>query len=155
MKTLAAPIPFAGSQLGDVRHVCAFFGSADEEYRVLLPFIRDGFARGDKAVHVVKPDERGDHLRRLVAAHRSHLDTLVEFEARVNDIWSRHDDAVICVYDLSQFGGDMVIDMIRTHPMVIVGGILQQNPFYVPPEQFLRERRQRHVTPATASSAAV
>jgi hypothetical protein len=33
MKTVAAPIPFAGSQLGDARHVCAFFNSAEEEYR--------------------------------------------------------------------------------------------------------------------------
>jgi hypothetical protein len=36
-----------------------------------------------------------------------------------------------------------VIDIMRTHPVVIVGGILQQNPFYVPPEQFLREVRDR------------
>ena len=33
----------AGSQLGEVRHVCAFFNSDEEEYRVLLPFIKDGF----------------------------------------------------------------------------------------------------------------
>lgn len=59
MKTPAAPIPFAGSQLGDVRHVCAFFNNADEEYQVLLPFIKDGFACGDKAVHVVSPEQRG------------------------------------------------------------------------------------------------
>jgi hypothetical protein len=29
----------AGSILGAQRHVCAFFHSADEEYRVMLPFI--------------------------------------------------------------------------------------------------------------------
>ena len=46
-----APISLAGSQLGEVRHVCAFFNDADEEYRVLLPFIKDGFECGDKAVH--------------------------------------------------------------------------------------------------------
>jgi hypothetical protein len=33
------PIRFAGSILGAQRHVCAFFHSADEEYRVMLPFI--------------------------------------------------------------------------------------------------------------------
>ena len=27
---------------------------------------------------------------------RWHIDDLVEFEARVNDVWCRHDDAVIC-----------------------------------------------------------
>src|SRR6202521_6025692 len=67
MRKTVAPISLAGSQLGDVRHVCAFFNSSDEEYRVLLPFIKDGFACGDKAVHVVSPDRRQDHLQRLAA----------------------------------------------------------------------------------------
>ena len=74
---------------------------------------------------------------------RSHVDDLVEFESRVNDVWRRHDDAVICVYDLAKFGGDTVIDIMRTHPMIIIGGILQHNPFFVPPEEFLRELRER------------
>src|ERR1700693_3871950 len=68
MKKTVAPISLAGSQLGEVRHVCAFFNSDEEEYRVLLPFIKDGFERGDKAVHVVNPDQRHDHLQRLAAA---------------------------------------------------------------------------------------
>src|SRR5690242_6042343 len=65
----AASIPFAGSHLrGKSRHVCAFFNSDDEEYGVLLPFIKGGFERGDKAVHVVNPARRADHVRRLDAA---------------------------------------------------------------------------------------
>ncbi len=35
------------------------------------------------------------------------------------------------------------MDVMRTHPMVIVGGILQENPFYVPPEEMLRELTER------------
>lgn len=46
MKRVAAPTSFAGSQLGEARRVCAFFSSDDEEYRVLLPFITDGFECG-------------------------------------------------------------------------------------------------------------
>src|SRR2546422_10892076 len=65
MKKVSAPISLAGSQLGEARHVCAFFNSDDEEYRVLLPFIKGGFECGDKAVHVVNPDQRRDHLQRL------------------------------------------------------------------------------------------
>ncbi len=63
-----APISFAGSQLTETRHVCAFFNSDDEEYSVLLPFIKDGFGCGHKAVHVVNPDQRSEHMRRLAAA---------------------------------------------------------------------------------------
>jgi hypothetical protein len=27
--------------------------------------------------------------------------------------------------------------------MIVIGGILQENPFFVPPDQFLRELRER------------
>ena len=44
---------------------------------------------------------------------------------------------------LAQFGAGVVMDIMRTHPMVIIGGILQENPFFVPPDEMLREMRQR------------
>jgi hypothetical protein len=214
MKQALQPISLAGSQLGDVRHVCAFFTNDDEEYRVLLPFIREGLSSGDKAVHVINPEARQDHLQRLAGAgidstthqqsgqlqvrintevylrdgcfdqdrmlaafeematsarsaegfqrsriacrmdwasgHQSRIQDVIEFESRVNDVWRRYDDAVICTYHLAQLSGDDVIDIMRTHPMVIIGGHLQQNPFFTPPEEFLDEyrgRRSRRTNP--------
>lgn len=210
-----APISFAGSQLTETRHVCAFFGSDDEEYRVLLPFIKDGFECGHKAVHVVNPDQRNEHMQRLVAAGidpataerngqlelrtntetylcngrfdkdrmlhafeqiasgnapggfplsrivcrmdwaaegQSHITDLIEFESRVNRLWEHHDDAVICTYHLGKFGGDTVINIMRTHPMVIIGGTLHRNPFFVPPDDFLREFRERRTGQSTSTS---
>jgi hypothetical protein len=58
-------IHFANAKLGADRHICAFFHSPDEEYRVLLPFIREGIERGEKAFHIVDPRLRDDHFRRL------------------------------------------------------------------------------------------
>src|SRR5260221_2145284 len=86
MRRVAVPISLAGSQLDEARHVCAFFNSGDEEYRVLLPFIKDGFECGDKAVHMVNPDRRRDHLQRLAAVG---IDTTAaqqsgQFELRTN-----------------------------------------------------------------------
>jgi MEDS: MEthanogen/methylotroph, DcmR Sensory domain len=199
------PISLAGAELGEVRHICAFFANDDEEYRVLLPFIREGLSCGDKAVHVVNPEQRQEHLHRLAAAgvdttahqlsgqlqiqnnsevylrdgqfdqdrmletfeqmanssrtaegfamsrvicrmdwasgDRTRIADVIEFESRVNDVWRKYDDAVICTYHLSKFSGDAVIDIMRTHPMVIIGGLLQRNPFYTQPEEFLREYR--------------
>jgi DcmR-like sensory protein len=217
MSKALTPIPFAGSQLDESGHVCAFFNTEEEEYRVLLPFINDGFKCGDKAVHVVNPHQCEDHLKRLAAIGvetnsarqsgqleiktssevylqngrfdqdrmleafeqmasgnvdtgfplsrivcrmdwvvegRSYIDDVIEFESRVNDVWHRHDDAVICTYHLSKFGGDTVIDIMRTHPMIIIGGILQRNPFFVPPEEFLREIRGRRAMRTGSSSTA-
>jgi hypothetical protein len=57
----------AGSVLELSRHVCAFFRSPDEEYRVLLPFVAEGIERGERAFHIVDPSMREDHARRLEA----------------------------------------------------------------------------------------
>jgi hypothetical protein len=35
------------------------------------------------------------------------------------------------------------MDIMRTHPMVIVGGTLQENSFFVPPDEMLAELRER------------
>jgi hypothetical protein len=46
-------------------HICAFFHNQDEEYEVLLPFIKQGLAKGEKASHIVDSKLRKEHLRRL------------------------------------------------------------------------------------------
>jgi hypothetical protein len=105
--------------------------------------------------------QKGFPLSRIVCQmdwasdSQSNVAELVEFEARVNDVWCRHDDAVVCVYDLAKFGGDIVIDIMRTHPMIIIGGMLQHNPFYVPPAAFLSELRERRARGNTSGSMVV
>jgi hypothetical protein len=40
---------------------------------------------------------------------------------------------------VTKFSAALLMDILRTHPYAIVGGILQVNSFYVPPDQFLHE----------------
>jgi MEDS: MEthanogen/methylotroph, DcmR Sensory domain len=68
---------------------------------------------------------------------------LVEYEARLNGLLSKYDDPVVCNYDLSKFGAGVAMDIMRTHPLVIIGGLVRENPFFVPPDQFLEEMRAR------------
>lgn len=42
---------------------------------------------------------------------------------------------------------------VRTHPVIIIGGILQRNPFFVPPGEFLREFRERRAGRSISTSA--
>ena len=58
-------VRLAGSVLDRSRHVCALFHHKEEEYRVLLPFIKEGFEQGDRAFHIIDPRHRPEHLRRL------------------------------------------------------------------------------------------
>jgi hypothetical protein len=71
------------------------------------------------------------------------VDDLLEFETRVNYLLAKYNDPAICTYDLSKFSASMVMDIMRTHPVVIIGGVLQENPFFVPPDEFLLELRER------------
>lgn len=201
-------IRLAGSELGQNRHACAFFNGDDEAYRVLEPFICDGFDCGHKAVHLIKPGQRENHMHRLrcvgvdtvLAEQTGQLEVqtaleaylpngrfdqgrllqkfeglasgnaegpfplsrivcnmdwaadadvpkldLIEFESRINEVWSKHDDVVICVYDLAKFSGETIIAILRTHPLAIVGGVLHANPFYIPPAEFLKELGTGHM----------
>jgi hypothetical protein len=206
------PIRFAGSVLGAKRHICAFFHNRDEEYQVLLPFIKEGLKRGEKAFHIVDPQLREEHLKRLrsagidvaaeeqsrhlellnweetylreghfdqdgmlalaqevieggsqqgfaltrVVAHmewalgdQPGVDDLLEYETRLNYILPQFKDPVICTYDLAKFDASTVVDIMRTHPMIIIGGIVQENPFFVPPDEFLQKLAQRRAAQGT------
>jgi hypothetical protein len=77
------------------------------------------------------------------AGRASVADDLIEFEARANFIHARHQHVVICAYDVGQFDGSFVVEILRTHPMVLIGGVLHENPFFVPPTEFLHERAVR------------
>jgi hypothetical protein len=171
-----------------------------------MPFIKDGFEKGDRAFHVVDPKNRAEHLRRLeregvdvaqaeasgqlevrrwqdayikddhfdqyrmIETIKDALDParkqpgkltrlvanmewaledlpgvhdIVEYETRLNHVLPEYHDPVVCTYVLSRFDASVVIDNMRTHPMVIIGGILQENPFYIPPDEMLKELRER------------
>jgi MEDS: MEthanogen/methylotroph, DcmR Sensory domain len=104
-------------------------------------------------------DTAGYPLTRLLAnmewalLDKPGVDNLVEYEARLNYVLPKYDDPVVCTYDLSKFGASVTMDILRTHPVVIIGGVLQENPFFVPPEQFLDEIRERRSVRKSAGMA--
>lgn len=68
---------------------------------------------------------------------------LVEYEVLVNDVLARTKNPAICVYDVEQLSGTMMMDLLRAHPLTVVHGVLYQNPFFTPPPQMLEEIRGR------------
>jgi MEDS: MEthanogen/methylotroph, DcmR Sensory domain len=60
-------VEFAGVNLAGRNHVCAF-NTIDEEHRVLVSFYKKGIDRGEKAAHIVDPENREEHLKRLADA---------------------------------------------------------------------------------------
>jgi hypothetical protein len=64
---------------------------------------------------------------------------IIEYETRLNHVLPQYDGIVVCTYDLNRFSARVVMDIMRTHPMVLIGGILHSNPYFVPPDEFLQE----------------
>jgi hypothetical protein len=95
MAPQSSAVRLAGSTIDCRCHACAFVDSREEEYEVLLPFMKE-----------------------------------------VHDVQLPKYDTV--TYDVMTFSTSFPMDILRT-PSAIVGGVLQQNSFYVPPDQFLEE----------------
>ena len=206
-----------GEQLDEGMHICTFFRSSAEKYRVLMPFIREGMEQGDRAFHIVNPSLRSEHAQRIADAgidtaqaeaegqleiigwdqayvrngrfNRSAMlsllptllnkgrtqgfpttrfiadvawvlntagavEQLLEYECRVNLVLPKAADIVICSYDLDKVDAAMVVAAMRTHPIVLIGGIVQRNPFYVPPEELLKELNERESSETVQATSA-
>lgn len=74
---------------------------------------------------------------------------LLEYESRVNIVSAKHRDPFVCFYDIQQFDAPTLIDIMRSHPAVIIGGVYHENPFYTPPERMLQEISTRKARKAT------
>lgn len=70
---------------------------------------------------------------------------LMEWETHCNIV---HDPAAVflCQYELPAFGGSVVMDAMKTHPICIVSGAIHQNPYYEKPDLYMEELRGRAST---------
>jgi hypothetical protein len=116
-------------------------------------YLLDGQFDGDRMVRilegVLQTNREKYGLTRLMGNMEWALETvpgvtdIVEYETKLNYILPKYPDPVICVYDVNRHSGSVLMDILRTHPMVIVGGVLQENPLYVPPDDLLEELHAR------------
>lgn len=74
-------------------------------------------------------------------------DELMEYESRVNVFLRDHDCTLMCVYDVNKFSGRAVMDVLATHPMVVMGDRIYENPYYVEPSEYLRTLLRRGSAP--------
>ena len=179
----------AGESLGDHRHVCVLIDGPDEADRLLMPFIVEGFERGDRAFHMIDPELRDGHIARIrargvdvdVAIDTSQLAVrtwtesylvggkfdasaqlayvqealdegrrmgfprtrligstewasddetardLLDYEAGIDEYLSSVPDVAVCTYDLNRHSARTIAEVISTHPVALIGGVLRMN----------------------------
>jgi hypothetical protein len=63
----------------------------------------------------------------------SSLAKILQFESMLNLLSERHSAATLCMYDVSSLDGALIIDLVGTHPKLVVEGVWVDNPAYLPP----------------------
>jgi len=64
---------------------------------------------------------------------------LMVYESRLNYFIPGKPWISICMYNLNRFSGNIIMDVLRTHPYVANKGVLTENPYYQDPDIWLRE----------------
>lgn len=64
---------------------------------------------------------------------------LMEYESRVNFLVPTYECTLLCVYDINEISGRMMMEILQTHPYVIYGRQIRENPYYVAPLERLRQ----------------
>jgi len=68
------------------------------------------------------------------------LDDFLTYESELNRFLPRYPQVILCLYDLDRFGGEILVDILKTHPKVLMGSTILENLYYLEPDEFLASR---------------
>lgn len=60
-------------------------------------------------------------------APREHV---LRYETWADGFASRFEHAILCLYDLRRLGSGILLDLMRTHPKLLLGGLVLENPHH-------------------------
>ena len=104
----------------------------DEMIALLRAETEKALAEGYPALRVT--GEMSWALRGLPGSER-----LMEYEAKLNEFFPRSKCLAICQYDRRQFEPEALLDVLRTHPLVIIGTEILDNFYFVSPRELRRD----------------
>jgi PAS domain S-box-containing protein len=62
---------------------------------------------------------------------------LIQYEALLNEFFPGSQCLAICQYDRRSFGPEVLLDVLRTHPIAAIGSQMYDNFYYLPPQHLL------------------
>lgn len=98
---------------------------------LLTEFYRESMRAGYTAARVI--GEMLPEVQDIPGGER-----LMEYESRVSLLLRDVPVTSVCQYDARSFDGATIMDILKVHPHMVVRGAVINNPFYIPPEEFLR-----------------
>ncbi|MFC7504119.1 MEDS domain-containing protein [Nocardioides sp. CPCC 206347] len=72
-------------------------------------------------------------------AHRESVcfESLISYEAEINRIMRDFPQINLCLYDLNRCSGEVVMDVLKTHPKALLGGMVIDNPYYIDADELI------------------
>lgn len=67
------------------------------------------------------------------------IEHLMVYESRLNYFIPGKPWISICLYNINKFSGSTIMNVLRTHPFTISGGIITENPYYLDPDIWLQQ----------------
>jgi hypothetical protein len=107
----------------------------------MLESLRDrvGFSLTNEGFHLVRLAGEMSWAARDIQG----VEQLLTYEGALKDFYRRYPAVGICFYDVELFRGEIVLDVLKIHPKVLVGGMLVENPYLINAEELLAGRPSR------------
>jgi hypothetical protein len=69
------------------------------------------------------------------------IEDFLIYESELNRFLPRYPQIILCLYDLEQYGGQILVDILKTHPKVLMGETVLENLYYLEPDELLASRK--------------
>ena len=76
-------------------------------------------------------------VQKWVLRESGGLERWMEYESRLAHTVAENNCSALCQYNRRLFPPELILDVVRTHPVVVNGGTVSRNLYYVPPDEFL------------------
>ncbi|HKJ80306.1 MAG TPA: MEDS domain-containing protein [Prolixibacteraceae bacterium] len=71
------------------------------------------------------------------------IEHLMAYEARLNFFIPGKPWVSLCMYNTTKFNGSIILNVLRTHPYILNGGVVMQNPYFEDPVEWLSANSPR------------
>jgi hypothetical protein len=61
---------------------------------------------------------------------------IVRYESWADRFVLKYPMTILCLYDLRRLGSSVLMDLMRTHPKLLMGGLLLENPHHISSDEF-------------------
>ncbi len=104
----------------------------EEMLETLKLFHNDSIKDGQSAARVI--GEMTPKINSVEGGER-----LMEYEARVCNLLETHPVTAVCQYNVDEFDGETIMNVLKVHPLMLIKGAVIRNPFFIQPEEILKQ----------------